>query len=149
MAKKKRKIHFRPPKRLEVILIATAIFVLFLADVTQNKVLDLGLNYKVSFIEGVTVLAITLFWIAIIVYHILLFTLILNSLFKKRTHHIYDAIFGILALFGVTVIVSGALLSIYTTDIPFFGISIPAITYYHVFGILPQIIAMAWFASTE
>ena len=63
-----KKIKFRLPKRIEVVLIAIAIFLLFWADVLQNKTIDLGLDYKVHLTESITFTAISAFWFVLIFY---------------------------------------------------------------------------------
>lgn len=142
-------IRFKLPKRFEIGLISFSIFMLFWADVAQNKFLDLGVNYKVSFWTGFSMFATTAFWIAIILYEIGLFSLILYSFIKKGTHFVWDWLVAIIAVFGLGIIMTGANLGVYTSDVIFFATSYSQVTFYHLFGILPQILAMFYFAFTE
>ena len=142
-------IKFKLPQRTEIILITLAIFSLFLLDVLQNKFLDLGIDYKVHLIESITFTALSGFWVGLLAYHIFLFGLISYSFFKKGTSFLWDGVVGVIAIFGTIVIAVGAISGIYTTQIPFFSFTLNQITFYHIFGILPQIIAMIYFAVTE
>tara|TARA_Y100000310_G_C20685663_1_gene818771 strand:+ start:1248 stop:1715 length:468 start_codon:yes stop_codon:yes gene_type:complete len=147
-------IKFKPPERVEVVLLVLMVFTLFLADVNQNKFNDFGLDYKVTFYQDLGALgtfqmkAITLFWVAIIIFHILLVSVFTLSILKRGTFYGFDLIAGIVALLGLVILVSGALLTIYTAKVPVFWGTIAVVTYYHV-GILLEVLAGLWFASTE
>lgn len=145
-----KKIKFRLPKRIEVVLIAIAIFLLFWADVLQNKAIDFGLDYKVHLTESVIFTSISAFWFVLIFYHITLLTLFVYSILQKGTHYFWDFVIGVLASFGIGVIMTGAITGVYDIkQIPFFTFNLGLITFYHIFGIFPQIIAMFYFAFTE
>ena len=61
-----------------------------------------------------------------------------------------DFIFGLITLFGTIILGIGAVLQwVHIESIPFFIEPITTITFYHIFGIVPQIIGAFWFALTE
>ena len=135
-------------KRIEIILLVYIVFMLMFLNGLQNKFLDLGIDYQVSIIEGITFTAITGFWFGFILYHIGLLSLYTYSILKKGTHYFWDMIFGGLAFFGTAIIMTGAVTGIYTERILFFTFNLAQISFYHI-GILFQILAMFYFAFTD
>ena len=144
----KKKIHFSLPTRIETFLLVTIVFLLFLADISLHKAADFGLDYKVTVFSGLQIKAIILFWVGIILYHILLVVLISRALLDRGTHHFYDAFTGIFILFGVAVILSGALFHFNPSPIPVFNIVVSVIDFYH-FGIALQVIGLIYYSLTD
>lgn len=148
--KKVEKIKFGLPDKLERFLIAALFLLLFFFDVLQNKFLDLGLDYRVNVISGISFRAINGFWIVILAYHIVLFSLISRSIWKRGTHHFYDFVVGIFAIIGVFAVIAGALLGIYfgaNEMIPFI-FNITQINLYHI-GIGLQVLSALYFIFTK
>lgn len=137
------------PRRVEVILLVIATLFLFLTDLLQNKYLDNGLEHKVHFISSVTIKALTLFWYSFAIYLILALILFAYAINKKKTSSYWDILFSGIGIFGICVILLGAVGGIYSTTFPFFGGELAQITMYHLFGILPQIIMLLYFAVTD
>ncbi len=141
-------IAFGRPKRLEMIfLFFYAVFFLWW-DVLQNKVLDNGLNYSVTWISGITTSALDLGVIMLILFHICLMSLFIMSLQSKDTHRLFDVIVGALAFFGVAIVLSGFVNSLYSDTIRFLFIDMPTINFYHI-GVLIEMIAGTYWAITQ
>lgn len=149
----KHRIKFERPRKFEIFLLVLMILMLFWADVLQNKFTDFNLDYKVSVFKDLfgtsfQFKAITGFWIAILLYHILLATIIIRALFKRATSHIYDSVVGISALFGTMLILLGAIVSIYTDSIPFFSVQTSVINVYHL-GIAVNLLSAIYYGVTD
>jgi hypothetical protein len=144
----KYKIKFKLPDRFELGLFILAFLLFGIFDYAQNHFQDVN---NISVMSWFNIQSITLFWIGVIAYHIVLFTAIFRAYNMKSTHYIYDFIFGTLAILGVYFIIGGAIAGIYydtNEAIPwFFGFT--QIVMYHVFGVFLQLLAFIWFASTE
>lgn len=148
--KKQKKIKYGLPDKIEGFLIGGMIFLLFLADILQNKIQDFGLDYPVSIWAGMTVLAINLFWIAIALYTIFLTLIISRSIWTRGTSHKLDVAVGIMAFIGLVIVVVGAIGAFYfqpPEPIPWVY-NIPQITFYHI-GMALEVIAGLYFSITK
>jgi|TARA_R100000049_G_scaffold4330_1_gene9794 hypothetical protein len=143
-----RKIRFALPKRFEITLLVAMVFLLFLSDINLNKSIDLGLDYRVTIFGDLMIKAILLFWLAIIMYHIILSILVIRAILETRTHYIFDWIVAVVMFFGTMILLSGALLHFSTDTVPVFVYTIGITSYYH-FGILLQVFGAFYFALTE
>jgi hypothetical protein len=143
-----KKINFRLPNRFELGMFILAFILFGILDYAQNLFQD---TENINAVTRFGISAINLFWVSVILYHIVLFTAIFRAYNAKSTHYVYDFIFGTLAIVGVYGIVGGAIGGIYyqtNEAIPwFFGLT--QITIYHIFGVGLQVMAFIWFASTE
>lgn len=120
------------PHRIELILLfAYAVFFLWW-DVLQNKVLDLGIGYKVTWFAGIQSTALDLGIIMLILFHLCLMGLFLMSLRSKSTSNTIDIIVGVLAFFGVAIVLSGFINSIYSDTIRFLFINMGSTDFYHI-----------------
>ena len=97
------------PHRLELVLLfCYAVFFLWW-DVLQNKVLDLGTGYMVTWFAGFQSRALDLGIIILILFHIALMGLFLMSLRSKGTARTIDVVVAVLAFFGFSIVMSGFL----------------------------------------
>lgn len=127
-----KKITLGTPHRVELLLVFVyAIFFLWWNEL-QNKVLDLGLGYEVTWVAGVTTTALDLGIIMLIFFHLALMGLFLMSLRSKKTDKTLDIIVGVLAFFGVAIMLSGFINSIYSDTIRFLFVNMPSINFYHI-----------------
>jgi len=140
------------PHRVEMVLIfAYAVFFLWW-DVLQNKVLDLGIDYRVTWFAGLSSTALDLAIIILILFHVVLMSLFVTSLDiggkRKDTHHLWDIIIGTLALFGVAIVLSGWLWSIDHETIRFLFVNMKSISFYHI-GVSFEMLAGTYWAFTK
>lgn len=142
------KIRLGLPKRTEVGLLALFILALFWFDVLQNKVLDKGIDYEVTWFGNVTSSALFLATLMIILVHIFLFLLFVFSLKSRGTSFLLDAFIGMFALFGVAILLAGFVNIIHSDIIVFLGITMKSITFYHI-GILIEVVYALYTAFTE
>lgn len=150
------KVTVKPglPDKYEWILVGFALLSLWWLDTLQNKFIDLGLSYKVTFISGITYPAVNLFWIAVGLYHLFLFGTITRSMTSHKhrtTHHYLDFVFGFIGILGIFFLVGGAISGIYfgaDESLPFF-FNITQINMYHLGGIFLQLISVGWFMFTN
>jgi len=153
MVSKKFTIKLGKPSKFEILLIVILIFLLFWSDILANKAVDLGENYIVHFFKDLSgkslgFTAITGYWWVMVFYHITLITIFIRSLFKRKTTIIPDAIVGTIQIFGTILLIVGAISSLYTQTIPFFGFTTNWLNIYHA-GILIQIVGSIYWATTE
>lgn len=141
-------IEFGTPHRIELILIFLYSVFFLWWDILQNKVIDLGTNYSVTWVVGHTTSALDLAIVMLILFHIALMGLFLMSLKSKDTNWTYDVIVGTLAFFGVAIVLSGFVNSIYSDSIRFLFVSMPSINFYHI-GVGLEMFAGLWWAFTE
>jgi hypothetical protein len=149
--KKKAKIQFGLPSKVEGLLIGGMIFLLFLIDILQNKIQDFGLQYVVTYATaGKTVPAIDVFWIAIILFTIFAVFVFSRSIWEGRTDRKVDIIFGVIMFVGLVLIVAGAIAAfLYQGPDPVtWFYNIPQISFYHI-GMLFEIIGGLYFAITK
>lgn len=140
-------ISFRLPKRLEIFLLVAAALTLFLMDINVNKVADLGVDYRVTVFSSFQPLAINVFIFGLVLYHILLVGLILRAIVDKGTHLMWDALVGMIVVFGTYIVVSGAILQIQGIKALTFW-DVLTINFYHV-GIALQIIGLLYYSLTD
>jgi hypothetical protein len=145
---KRKVIQFATPHRLELILLSLYFFFFFIADLCQNKFLDLGLDYNVIFFWNITLPAILLWEIFLILFHISLMALFIVSLKSKKTNNFYDIFVGILAFFGVAILLAGVVNQIYAENIYFLGLTLRSIDFYHL-GIYVEVFAGLYWAFTD
>jgi len=145
---KGKKIELGLPKRLEMIfLFLYAVFFLWW-DVLQNKVIDLGIEYKVTWFSGIATTALDLGIVMLILFHICLMGLFLMSLKSKATSRVYDIIVGTLAFFGVAIVLAGFVNSIYSDSIRFLFVNMSSINFYHI-GVGIEMLAGLYWAFTQ
>lgn len=141
-------IAFGLPKRTEFFLLfAYAVFFLWW-DVLQNKVLDLGIDYRVTWFADITTRALDLAVVQLILFHLALMGLFVFSLKSRRTHNFWDVIVGALALFGVAIVLSGFINSLYSDTIHFLFINMKSVSYYHI-GVGIEMGAGLYWALTD
>lgn len=152
---KERLLVFATPHRLEMLLLFAFLFTFFIADLAQNKFLDLGIDYMVIVMSlpvwlGGTIRALALdVWVVfLILFHLSLMALFLMSLQSKNTHRTYDVIVGILAFFGVAILLAGAIVQIYSDTIHFLFVNMASIDFYHI-GVYIEIGAALYWAMTK
>jgi hypothetical protein len=149
--KKRKKIRFGFPKKIEGFLIGGMIFLLFMLDILQNKIQDFGLDYVVTyFTAGKTVPAIDLFWVAVIGFTIFATLVFSRSIWEGRKDMKVDVFFGIIMFVGLVLIIAGAIAAFSfkgPEPVPWFY-NIPQISFYHI-GMLMEIIGGLYFAITK
>ena len=76
---------------------------LFWWDILQNKVTDLGLNYRVTIATGITMKAITQLYIAFFTMFIILAYLVIFAVTNDKGNRVLDIVIGVVGvlLFGV------------------------------------------------
>jgi len=141
-------INFRLPQRFEIFLLVVIALLLFLADINLNKVIDISLDHRVTVFGDITILAVSLFWSAIILFHIAVATLVIRAILDRGTHIFYDSIVGVMMLFGVSIVLAGALAHFNGQPVQFFSIMVSFINFYH-FGILMIVVGLIYFALTD
>jgi len=145
---KNKTIEIGTPHRLELVLIFLyAVFFLWW-DVVQNKVLDLGIDYRVTWFAGITTSALDLAIILLIAFHIVLMALFLMSLRSKDTSRVFDVIVGTLAFFGVAIVLTGFTVGIYSETIRFLFINMSTLSFYHI-GVGIEMFAGLYWAFTK
>ena len=148
MVFKNENIELGIPHRLELILLFLYTTFFLWWDVLQNKVIDLGINYRVTWFAGITTTALDLGIIILILFHITLMGLFLLSLKSRATSKTYDIIVGTLAFFGVAIVLSGFVNSIYSETIRFLFVEMPSINFYHI-GVGIEMLAGLYWALTK
>jgi hypothetical protein len=129
-------------------LIITGVFGV-LMWILMNKLLLLGIDYRVTWITGITTKAINLFWVSLVLFHLGLMVLITRSVVKDKKKDYFDFIFGLLATFGVFALISATISGIYFGTGPvewFFNVKQ---TYLFASGFIMEVVALLYFAFTE
>lgn len=145
---KQKTLTFATPHRIEMILIFLYALLFLWWDVVQNKVLDIGLEYRVTWFGDITTSALDLSIILLIAFHVVLMTLFLLSLQSKKTHRTYDVIVGAAALFGVAIVLAGFVNNIHAESIRFLFIDMSSTSFYHI-GVGIEIFAGIYWAFTK
>jgi hypothetical protein len=145
---KNKVLAFATPKKPELVLLAFYFFFFFISDLAQNKVIDLGLDYKVIVFWDITALALDIWIIFLILFHLALISLFLYSLKLKATHKTYDILVGILATFGVAILTAGVVNQFYSQTIHFLFMNFRSIDFYHC-GVYLEIFAGMYWAFTD
>jgi len=142
-----KEVSIGTPDKIESILIALYLVFFFIANQAQNKVIDLGIDYRVITIFKLNALAIDVWITFIILFHIALVGLFVMSLRSKDTHRIFDIIAGIFALFGVAILVGGVVNMIHSPTIHFFT-TFRSIDFYHI-GVYIEIVYAFYLTFTK
>lgn len=129
---KNKVIQFATPHRLELILVALYLGFFFVSDLAQNKVIDLGRDYKVIVFWNITAPALLVWEVFLILFHIVLISLFILSLQSKATSRTYDVTMGVIALFGVAILFAGVVNQFYSPTIYFLGLTLESIDFYHL-----------------
>jgi hypothetical protein len=145
---KRKIIQFATPKRQELIALSLFFFFFFIADLAQNKFLDLGMDYQVIFFWNITAPAILLWEVFLILFHCALVWLFVLSIESKATNKVYDLGVGVLSLFGVAILLAGVINQIYATNIYFLGMTLRSIDFYHL-GVYIEIFSGFYWAFTK
>jgi hypothetical protein len=143
-----KKITLGTPHRVEMVLIFFYTLLLLWWDVVQNQILSFGVEHRVTWAFDVTTRALDLGIILLIGFHIVLMLMFLMSLRSKKTNRVFDIIIGTLAFFGVAIVLSGFIVSLYSETIRFLFVDLPVLTYYHI-GILFEVVAGLYWALTQ
>lgn len=117
-------------------------------DVTQNKIIDLGIDYQVILFGNVTVSALYLWQIFLIIMHVLLMGIFLLSLRSKATDRSIDILVGIFAFFGVAILLAGVIVQIFSPSIRFLFVTLRSIDFYHI-GVYIEIFATLYWTFTK
>ena len=145
---KRKALVIATPHRMEMILISLFYIFFFIADLAQNKFIDLGTDYMVIVIWHIQALAIDVWVIFLILFHLALMGLFLLSLKSKHTHRSYDIIVGLLAFFGVAILLAGAIVQIHSQTIHFLFVNMEAIDFYHI-GVYMEMFAGLYWTFTK
>jgi len=145
---KDKAIKFGSPHRIEMMLIFAYALLFMWWDLLQNKILDLGIDYRVSWLSGITTSALDLAIIILILFHIALMGLFLMSLKSKSTHRFWDILVGTLAFFGVAIVLAGFINDIYSPTIRFLFVDMASVNFYHL-GVGLEIFAGLYWATTK
>lgn len=150
-----KKISLGTPRKWEVVLLTFYFIFFFIGNQAQNKFLDNGLDYEVIVLSlpdslggTISALAIDIWIIFIIIFHIILLALFLMSLKSKKTHRLFDSIFGGTALFGVAILFAGVYNQINSDIIYFLFRAFKSISFYHI-GVYIEIIYGVYLAFTR
>lgn len=145
---KRKVITFGTPHRLELIFVALYFGFFFVADIAQNKAIDLGQNYQVIYFWNHTA-PVTLIWqIMLILFQAALFALFLLSLQSKDTNRIFDIIVGFAAVFALCLLWSGVVAQLHQSTAYLFGATLRGIDYYHI-GIYILVFTGLYYAFTK
>lgn len=146
---KKRVLVIATPSQPEKLILFLHIFFFFIADLAQNKAVDLGSDYRVIVFGQITALAVDVWVVFLILFHITLLTLFLMSLRSKFTNRVYDVIVGAIALFGVAILLAGVLPQLYGAEsVRFLFFNFRPIDFYHM-GVYMEIFAGLYWAFTK
>ncbi len=145
---RRKPIVFATPHRIEMVLISLYFIFFFISDLAQNKVVDLGTDYTVILFWHMTALALDVWVIFLILFHLVLMAIFLLSLGSKATHHAYDVIVGVFAFFGVAILLSGVIVQIYSPTIHFLFMQFKSIDFYHL-GVYMEILAGVYWVFTK
>lgn len=144
----KKVIAFATPHRAEIVLLSLYFFFFFVANQAQNKFIDLGLDYKVIVFWKTSLLALDVWMIFLILFHVALVGLFLMSLRSKSTYRVFDIVVGLFALFGVAILLAGVVVQIYSDTIHFLFMTFRSIDFYHI-GVYIEIFAGFYWAITK
>lgn len=144
---KNKAITFATPHRIEMILISLYLGFFFVADLAQNKFLDNGIDYKVIVFWDQTALALDVWVVFLILFHLALMALFVYSLRSKKTSSFYDLIVGVFAFFGVAILLAGVIAQIYTQNVHFLFMDFRSIDFYHT-GVYIEMGAALYWAFT-
>ena len=143
-----KRITLGTPHRMEIILIFTYMIALFQFDVLNNKVLDLGVDYRVTWFGNITSNALDFMIVPLIVFHLALMGLFLMSLKSTGTHKTFDIFVGTLAFLGVAIVLAGFINSIYSDTIRFMFVEMKSISFYHI-GIFLELGSALYWSITK
>lgn len=152
MMRKKWKLSFGLPSNIELGLVVIAFLAFIVMDASQNLfqgALFYGGNpFTVMTWWGLS--AVLSWWIFFALYNVMMFIVFGRALRSRKTSYKYDVIFGIISFVGLIFILGAGVGAFYfkpEEGIPYF-LNISQITVYH-FGILCQLVALAYFIITE
>lgn len=147
----KKKLKFRVTP-LDGILSFFMMLWLFGMDVTQNKILDLGVDYRVSFHEGVSIAALTMWYIFTALTFVTLLTMMLHSVTNK--HKTFkegiDIAMGAIGVLGIGLGVAFTWLMLYAPKlkvVDFLGID--PLGGYHYLALTLVLISNFFYTLTE
>lgn len=148
IGKIKRQIVLGLPHKME--MLALSLFFIFglWFDVVQNKVLDHGMAYKVTWFGSVQSSAIDLAGVLFIMFHLCLMALFLMSLKSKATSAYFDVIVGVIGFLGVAIMLAGFYLGIFDAMVRFLFIDMSAISFYHI-GIAMEAFVGLYYTITK
>lgn len=142
------KINF--PEKLILFLALSLAFLLFLFDIVQNKVIDLGTDYKVTFFGQHSVKASSFLWVAFALLVIFQLILLYRNIWYKAKKHYLDYVFAFLLNAANTLLIIGFVSDFNVGSkigVGYFFNMVP-VSIYHL-GIALEIISIFYFAFTK
>lgn len=146
---------FGLPSKAEAVLLFFAGVTLFYLDVSQNKALDLGINYQTTYFGNIKSFALWNFYIGLFVYFVLLVIIIMLAVRNRHTHWRWDILNGSLAILGIAFLVGGFLSELAKLSNPAFAVPfvypdwlLSPTTFYHL-GVVISLITGLFFTFTE
>ena len=142
--------------RLALVLIVLFFIVAGYMDVLHNKLIDKGLDYEVTFSDGVQAPAIVLWWGAFIIIFLGYFVFVLKRILRHNDKKdkfllVLDAIAAFFALFAMIVNATMTFIMAYKVDVQpvrlLFFVGTP-IAFYHV-SLTVMGLAAVYFVITE
>ncbi|MBU1456909.1 MAG: hypothetical protein KKD01_19515 [Proteobacteria bacterium] len=125
---------------------------IFWWDILQNKIADLGVDYRVTLATGITFKATSMIYIAFLIMFIIITYFIIYAVTNNRGNKIIDIIAGVFGYLGLAFLFGTALLSFYHPSdfiIPFLNTTTTLINLYHFGGIGVILISTLYFIITE
>jgi len=143
-------VNWRFPNRWELGLFVLGIIFFMAFDYAQNGYQIPGVDFSdPSIVFGMPF--ITLFWIGFAGYVIILIVAITRAILRRTTHVYLDLFFGMLMTVGLYALTAGGIAAGYfaqTEAIPWI-FNLAQINFYHIFGVLTQIVGAVWFFVSD
>lgn len=139
--------------KVEMMSLIFFLLALFLADVCLNLVSADGVDTRVPIFGPYSTTAVACFWVGFIAMLFFFLLIGFRSVYKRKNKlGLFDAVFGVIGVLGLMITLSGGMILFFNTQtyapIPFIGMSIARINYYH-FGIFLDILSIIYFALTK
>lgn len=138
------KITFGFTHRIEMVLLFLYAVLFLTFDIVQNRII----NAKSFDIIIYGMKALDLAVILLIAFHLILIALIMMSVNSKSTSTKLDYIIGAITGFGVAIILTGFILTLFTNNINFLFIDLPILSFYHI-GVTFEVIGGIYYAVTK
>ena len=144
------KVKFKEPDKIEKRILAAMVIFGVLWWISSNLFLQQGTSWQPHLISSILLPGVTVFWVSLIAYHILMMTIIVRSILKRGgTDNKYDYIVGFTMIIGVFCVITSVLYGVYNGKplIEFFY-DVPYMTLFAI-GFLIEALGTTWFAFTE